>query len=58
MHFATLTGTGIFDSVTTETLMGIFTSVTDIIPIVVPVVIAFIGFRKAWGFLKSEIWGV
>lgn len=56
MHFATLTG-GLFDSVTTESLMTVFDSVTDLIPVVVPVVIAFIGFRKAWGFLKSQIKG-
>lgn len=55
MHLATLTGSGIFESVTTECLMGIFTDVTNLVPILVPVVIAFIGFRKAWGFLKREL---
>ena len=58
MHLATLasvTSEGIFSSVTTDSLMEVFGDVTDLVPIVVPVVIAFIGFRKAWGFLKSQI---
>ena len=55
MHFATLAGEGMFSSVTSDILMGVFDNVTSLIPIVVPVVVAFIGFRKAWGFLKSSI---
>ena len=59
MHFGNLiaSGTGIFSSVTSESLMTVFDSVTELVPVVVPVVIAFIGFKKAWGFLKSAIKG-
>ena len=59
MHLANLAAasTGLFSSVTSDLLMGVFDSVTDVIPIVVPVVIAFIGFRKAWSFLVSQVAG-
>lgn len=44
-----------FDSITTEVLNGVLTSVTDLIPVVAPAVIGFIAFRKGWSFLKSSI---
>jgi len=55
MHFLLGAGEGIFSSVTSDSLMGIFNEVTSLVPIVIPVVIAFIGFRKGWGFLKSAV---
>lgn len=50
MDFSTL--------VTTAQLTGILDSITDVVPIVIPAVIAFIGFRKGYGFLKSQIKGL
>ena len=57
MHLMSLADTGIFSSISTDMLMGIFDSVTDLIPIVIPVVVAFAGFYKAWGFLKKNMKG-
>lgn len=49
--------TSIFSCVTTEMLMGVFNSVVEVLPIVVPVTVAFGGFTRAWGFIKGAIFG-
>lgn len=46
----------------TDTLSGVdfaavFSGITDIIPIIIAPIIGFIGFRKGWSFLKSQIKG-
>ena len=53
----TVLGTGIFDGITTSMLMGVFDQVTALVPTVAGVVIAFIGFRKGWSFLRGAIAG-
>ena len=52
-----IVGAGIFDTITSEMLMGVFNQVTGLVPVVAGVVIAFIGFRKGWSFLRGAIAG-
>lgn len=35
----------------------VFSGITSIIPIIIGPIIGFIGFRKGWAFLKSQIKG-
>lgn len=46
-----------WDGITSESLLSILDEIKALIPIVVPTVVGFLGFRKAWGFLKSAIKG-
>lgn len=46
-----------WNGITSDTMLGVLKEVKDILPIVGPAVIAFLSFRKAWGFLKSAIKG-
>ncbi len=39
-------------------LTGIFDQIVDVIPIILPVSIAFIGLRKALSFLKAQMKGM
>lgn len=43
--------------ITSDVMMGVFNDIKGLIPIVAPAVIAFLGFRKAWSFLRSAIAG-
>lgn len=36
---------------------GVFADIKSIIPIIAGPVVGFIGFRKAWGFLKGQLRG-
>lgn len=38
-------------------LMGVLGEIKTLMPKVLPVVVAFIGFRKGYGFLKSALKG-
>ncbi len=51
------TTSGAWNGVTSAMLSEIFVEVKELIPIVAPAVIAFLGFRKAWSFLRSAIAG-
>lgn len=48
---------GSWNGVTTAMMSGVFDEVKSLIPVVAPAVIAFLGFRKAWSFLRSAIAG-
>lgn len=48
---------GAWNGVTTAMMSEVFTEVKSLIPVVAPAVIAFLGFRKAWSFLRSAIAG-
>ena len=50
-------GTSSWNGVTSDMLSAVFDEVKDLIPIVAPAVIAFLGFRKAWSFLRGAIAG-
>lgn len=45
------------DLVTSADFMGIFNEIKALIPVILPTVVAFLGFRKAWSFLRGEIAG-
>ena len=47
----------IADSVTSAMLNQVLTQMTDLIPIVLPVVVACIAFRKGISFLKGQLMG-
>ena len=47
----------IADNVTSAMLNQVLTQMTDLIPIVLPVVVACIAFRKGISFLKGQIMG-
>lgn len=46
-----------WNGVTADMMTGVLTEIKSLLPIVAPAVIGFIGFRKAWGFIKSAIKG-
>ena len=43
--------------ITSEMCMGVFDEIKDLIPIILPTVVAFLGLRKAWSFLHSQLAG-
>ena len=50
-------GEAAWNGITSGTFMSIFDEIKSLIPIVAPAVVGFLGFRKAWGFLRSAIAG-
>lgn len=46
-----------FDAITSDMFLGVLTEVTGLIPVLLPAVIGFMAFRKAWGFIRSAIAG-
>ncbi len=50
------TGT-LFDGVTAESFSGVLDGILELLPIVLPVVVGFIAFRKGWAWLKGQIKG-
>ncbi len=50
-------GEGAWNGITSGTFLTIFDEIKSLIPIVAPAVVGFLGFRKAWGFLRSAIAG-
>lgn len=46
-----------WNGITSEDMLAVFTEIKSLIPIVAPAVIGFLGFRKAWSFLRSAIAG-
>lgn len=43
------------DIVTTEMFSGLLSEIKALIPVLLPTVIGFMGFRKGWAFLKGQI---
>ena len=43
--------------VTTAMFNGVFDEVMSLVPIVLPAVVSFMAFRKAWSFIRSAIQG-
>lgn len=41
--------------VTAEMFSGLLDEIKSLIPVLLPTVIGFMGFRKAWAFLKGQI---
>lgn len=46
-----------FSNLTTSDFLVVLDEIKLLVPILIPAVLAFIGFRKAWGFFKSQIKG-
>lgn len=41
--------------VTTDMFTGLLAEIKALIPVLLPTVIGFMGFRKGWAFLKGQI---
>lgn len=50
-------GEAAWNGITSGVMLEVFSEVKALIPIVAPAVIGFLGFRKAWAFLRSAIAG-
>lgn len=36
---------------------SVFSGIYELIPVILPAILGFLGFRKGWGFLKGQIKG-
>ncbi|MBQ9385212.1 MAG: hypothetical protein IJT87_13355 [Ruminiclostridium sp.] len=54
----TVTVPSIANSVTSDMMNGILTQITDLLPVVLPVVVGALAFRKGLSFLMSTIRGI
>lgn len=43
------------DIVTADMFSGLLSEIKSLIPVLLPTVIGFMGFRKGWAFLKGQI---
>ncbi len=50
-------GTGLFEGITAESFSGVLDGILELLPIVLPVVVGFIAFRKGWAWLKGQLKG-
>ena len=57
MTILSATGSTMFPGVTAETFNGVLDGIKQLLPIVLPVVVSFIAFRKGWAWLKGQIKG-
>lgn len=48
-------GANMFSGVTSATFSGVLDQIVSLVPIVLPAVIGFIGFRKGWAFIRGAI---
>ncbi len=48
---------GMFAGITAESFSGVLNGIMELLPIVLPVVVSFIAFRKGWAWLKGQIKG-
>ena len=46
-----------WNGVTQSMMLQVLTEIKELLPIVAPAVIGFIGFRKGWRFIKDAIKG-
>lgn len=54
----TFTVPSIADSITTDMMNGILTQITDLLPVVLPVMVGCLAFRKGLSFFQSLIRGL
>ena len=43
------------DLITADMFTGLLSEIKALIPVLLPTVIGFLGFRKGWSFLKGQI---
>lgn len=55
MMFLTGAASGLADIVTADMMKGVLTEITGLLPVVVPVMVGFIGLRKGISFLQSVL---
>lgn len=55
---ATTVVPSIANSVTSEMMNGILSQITDLLPVVLPVIVGALAFRKGLSFLMSTIRGI
>ena len=46
-----------FTGIEAESFSGVLDGIMELLPIVLPVVVSFIAFRKGWAWLKGQIKG-
>lgn len=51
----TTTASGLADIVTSDMLSGVLNEIVDLLPVVIPVMIGFIGLRKGISFLQGVL---
>lgn len=52
-----ISGTGWISGLTSSSFAGVLNGCMELVPLLLPTVIGFLAFRKAWTFLKSTIAG-
>ncbi len=57
MEGAAAVGSTLAKVVTADMLSGVFTEITGLLPVVVPVMVGFIAIRKGISFLQSVLHG-
>jgi len=50
-------GAASWNGITSSMMLELLTEIKNCLPIVAPAVIGFLGFRKAWGFIRGAIKG-
>lgn len=50
-----LTATGLAAIVTADMMQGVLTEITGLLPVVIPVMVGFIGLRKGISFLQGVL---
>lgn len=48
---------GMFTGITADSFSGVLDGIMELLPVVLPVVVGFIAFRKGWAWLKGQIKG-
>lgn len=46
-----------WNGITSADCLAVLDEIKDVLPVVLPAVVGFLAFRKAWGFLRSAIKG-
>lgn len=55
MTYTVLTSTGLASIVTSDMLQGVLDEIVGLLPVVIPVMIGFIGLRKGISFLQGVL---
>lgn len=55
MEGAVLSATGLASIVTADMMQGVLSEITGLLPVVIPVMVGFIGLRKGIQFLQSVL---
>lgn len=57
MYMLGTTGAKIFEGISETQFIGVLDGIKELLPVVLPVVVGFIAFRKGWAWLKGQIKG-